>query len=420
MRPTTNGFLFLGIGAAALGAAYFMNIPPLRAVGLMLILLPLLSLLSLVNALGSAGSLGINGVRFDCPGGRTVPEEGVASPLRFTLRNSGTAASPAGSLTITAAESLGVAGTLSVPSLAPNETAEFELPCRPAVRGEHSLGPFVVSRHGVLGLARRSAPCLMAHPVAVGPRMFEVPELEQMARSTGGLAPRSVRHGFDVRDFTTRSYERGDDIRFVHWGSTARHGELMVRNETGSIAPSAAVVLDTYESGYPRRKYFEWSVCAAAAATWSLLRAGYDVDLVTQGRPVEHFSAGWGRQEAMDRCLTVFAAIAPTNAGPMSAGPVSAGPVNARPAGGEAARGVTAGGASSAGIVLGLTGSSASGAARLSGMTAGGGAALRFALCHDDGLLDALADYRFTGAAIDPRTTSVVAAWTHVLEAANK
>lgn len=395
MRLTTNGYLFLGIGAAAIGAAYFMNIPPLRAVGLLLIVLPLLSLLSLA---GRGGRVTVDGVRFDCPDGRSTPEEGAESPLRFTVRNLGGGSSPAGSLSIAASETLGISRTLAIPPLPPHASVEIELTCRPAARGKQTLGPFTARRHGVLSLAARTIECLPARQIAVGPRMFAVPGLEHMAHNRGGLGQRSVRHGFDIRDFTTRSYERGDDIRFVHWGSTARHGELMVRHEAGSDAPAAAVVLDTYEAGYPRRKYFEWSVCAAAAATWALLRAGHDVDFVTQARPVERFSCGAGRQEVLDRCLTVFAEIMPT--GPAAA-PATNTPVHA-------------------GIVVALTGSSARGAARLSELTADGGTALRFALCHDEDLLGALAEHRFIGSAIDPRTTSVVEAWTRALAGAGR
>lgn len=410
MRLTTSGFVFLGIGAVAFGAAYFMNIPPLRAVGMLMVVLPLLSLLTV---LGSGGSLAVERVRFDCPGDRSTPEEGALSPLRFTARNTGAGTSPPVSLRVFAADALGLESTLTVPPLAPNGEASFELPCRPTVRGTHALGPFIARRRGTLGLARRTVECLPVREVAVGPRMFNVPELMKLARSHGGHDLRRITHGFGVRDFTTRAYERGDDIRRVHWGSTAKHGELMVRGEAGSEAPIAAVVLDTYEAGYPRRKYFEWSVCAAAAATWAMLRAGYDVDLITGTGPATHFTAGDGPPATLDSCLTAFATVTPGGAASQGV----AVPQGGAKAGGTGTRGSVPTGA---GIVVAVTGSSARGAAKLFGLAGDGGSALRVAICHDEQLLGSLAEHRFLAAAVDPRTTSVADAWAQVLQVAGR
>ena len=54
-------------------------------------------------------------------------------------------------------------------------------------------------------------------------------------------------------DVATREYRHGDDLRRVHWRSTARHGELMVRREEQPRQMRATVLLDTRADGAPRR-----------------------------------------------------------------------------------------------------------------------------------------------------------------------
>ncbi|GAB3567536.1 DUF58 domain-containing protein [Spelaeicoccus albus] len=391
MRLTTNGMIFLGAGAAALGCAYFMNIPPLRAVGILLVALPVFSLLSVG---GTRRRLRIAHVRFDGAQGAATPEEGRPSPLRFAVVNDGSGTSSPASLRVDAAESLGGARSVRVPQLAPGEAAEFGLPCRPAARGRHNVGPFAVERQGVFGLARRSTPCRPVTRVCVGPRIFDIPRLTGDAGERTGVDSRSIRHGFEVRDFTTRAYERGDDIRFVHWGSTARHGELMVRHESGSDAPSAIIVLDNYEASYPRRKYFEWAVCAAAAAAWSLLRAGYDVDLLTHGGPAAHLPAVLQPGAALDGCLDAFAGVELVR----SLSPASGEPIGA-------------------GIVVAVAGSNARSTERLCALTATTDAA-RLAVCQQADLLGPLAENRFAAIAVDPQATSVVDAWSRLVRGA--
>ena len=69
---------------------------------------------------------------------------------------------------------------------------------------------------------------------------------------SGDSRARSVAvHGED--DIATREYRHGDDLRRVHWRSTARVGELMVRREEQPWESRATVVLDTRAAGPPRR-----------------------------------------------------------------------------------------------------------------------------------------------------------------------
>ena len=55
-------------------------------------------------------------------------------------------------------------------------------------------------------------------------------------------------------DVIPRGYRHGDDLRRVHWRSTARYGELMVRREEQPQRARCTVLLDTRRDRLPRAR----------------------------------------------------------------------------------------------------------------------------------------------------------------------
>ncbi|MGL4832736.1 MAG: DUF58 domain-containing protein, partial [Propionibacteriaceae bacterium] len=92
-------------------------------------------------------------------------------------------------------------------------------------------------------------------------------------------------------DVLVREYRHGDDMRRVHWRSSAKLGELMVRREERAGGPSATILLDSRQSAHAGQgpdSSFEWSVNAAASIAMLLLEYGYHVCLVSaEGTLVE-------------------------------------------------------------------------------------------------------------------------------------
>ena len=99
-----------------------------------------------------------------------------------------------------------------------------------------------------------------------------------------------------------REYRRGDDLRRVHWRSTARMGELMVRNEEQLWQARATVILDNRavaHRGTGPGSSLEGAVSAAASVAVHLSSLGYQVRLVSgsgitdawheRGRPLDPF-----------------------------------------------------------------------------------------------------------------------------------
>jgi uncharacterized protein (DUF58 family) len=85
-------------------------------------------------------------------------------------------------------------------------------------------------------------------------------------------------------DAGTREYRQGDELRRVHWRSTARLGQLMVRREEQPWQSRCTVLLDSRaiaHRGEGPASSFEWAVSAAASLGVHLVRHGYHVRLLT-------------------------------------------------------------------------------------------------------------------------------------------
>src|SRR3954466_299437 len=113
-------------------------------------------------------------------------------------------------------------------------------------RGRHVLGPLRLRLVDPFGLVERSAVGADSAPLLVVPRVRPlVAGGPAGGRGGGGEGSRRsiAVHGED--DVSTREYRHGDDLRKVHWRSTARTGELMVRLEERPWRSQATLLLDT-------------------------------------------------------------------------------------------------------------------------------------------------------------------------------
>jgi uncharacterized protein (DUF58 family) len=121
--------------------------------------------------------------------------------------------------------------------------------------------------------------------LTVIPQVLSLPSVRLAGEyaGTGDSRARSVAvHGED--DAATREYRDGDDLRRVHWRSTARVGELMVRREEQPWESRATLVLDTRalaHRGEGPTASFEWAVSAIASIAMHLRHGGYKLRLVT-------------------------------------------------------------------------------------------------------------------------------------------
>ena len=131
--------------------------------------------------------------------------------------------------------------------VAPDGRACLELPRMP--RGRYRLGPGRLLATDPLGLTRVEVPVERESTLTVRPR---VPELETLFTETGawgeGGRRALVRRPSGLEPHGVREYQEGEPLRAVHWPTSARRGELMVRELEDAPRDSIAVVLDVEAS----------------------------------------------------------------------------------------------------------------------------------------------------------------------------
>jgi uncharacterized protein (DUF58 family) len=156
---------------------------------------------------------------------------------------------------------------------------------RADVRGRFEVGPLVVRLTDPFGVCELTRSFPSVDHLVVIPQVVPLPMIRLAGEYAGAgeSHARSVAvHGDD--DVATREYRYGDDLRRVHWRSTARTGELMVRREEQPWESRATLLLDTRaraHRGEGPTASFEWAVSTVASISEHLLRAGYKVRMVT-------------------------------------------------------------------------------------------------------------------------------------------
>ena len=156
---------------------------------------------------------------------------------------------------------------------------------RSELRGQFEIGPMTVRVSDPFGLVELGRAFRSTSRLTVTPRTMALPPIPLGGAWTGSgdNRPRAFAVG-SAEDVTVREYRRGDDLRRVHWRSSARTGELMVRREEQPWQSRATVFLDnraTSHRGQGAASSLEAAVSAAASVAVHLAQRGYTVRLVT-------------------------------------------------------------------------------------------------------------------------------------------
>jgi uncharacterized protein (DUF58 family) len=293
---TTRGRSFVAAGGAAVVCGLAIPEPDLVRVGGLLIILPL------VSALIARRSR----YRLACSRRLDPPRVAAGQPTGVTaqLENVSRLRSAVLLAEDVTPYSLGSRPRFVLDEIEPGGTRELSYQIRPDTRGKFTIGPLRVR------VAEISRSFSTTSTLVVTPRIYPLPRATApsswLGEGDGGMRTISA-VGED--DAAPRAYQSGDPLRRVHWRSTARYGELMVRREEHQWRNSASVFLDTRRTahlGTGASATFEFAVSAAASIGAHLTGEGFRARLITEAGEIAP------RGTFQDTLLDMLAVISPS------------------------------------------------------------------------------------------------------------
>jgi uncharacterized protein (DUF58 family) len=176
-------------------------------------------------------------------------------------------------------------------------------------RGLVHVGPLQVVIADPFGLAQASTRAAPLAEVTVLPRIDEVRPVPFTSGNdplAGVLHPQALgRTGDDF--YALRPYVVGDDLRRIHWPSTARHDELLVRQQEQPWQGRTTVLLDVRRAGHDAVS-LEAAVSAAASIVTANGARRDLVRLATTDGADSGFGSGSTHLHALLEHLAVVAA----------------------------------------------------------------------------------------------------------------
>lgn len=153
-------------------------------------------------------------------------------------------------------------------------------------RGYHTLGAIKLESSGLFGLFRyrREVPALMK--VKVLPWHLSLQKVPRPVSAASSIDHLKVVRGGNVEVFATREYRQPDPLRAIHWRSTARRGQLIVKEFAQPEPMELAIVLDSsVEFGSYKDTTLEYSIKVAASLAHVMHEQGKAFRLIAPGLP---------------------------------------------------------------------------------------------------------------------------------------
>ena len=274
---TTRGRCLLAAGAAAALCGLALGERDLLRVACFLVALPLVA----------AAVVARTRFRLSCARAISPARVPAGQPAEVSLLLENVSYLPTGLLLLEdeVPYTLGGRPRFTVDRIGPGQHRTVRYPVRSDARGRYRIGPLRLRLADPFGLVELTRSFTAVDRLTVVPAVQALPpvRLGGAWESGGESVSRSVAIRGDD-DAATREYRHGDDLRKVHWRSTARVGKLMVRRAERPWQSRATVLLDTRAGahrGDGPASSFEWAVSAVASIGVHAVRRGFSVHLLT-------------------------------------------------------------------------------------------------------------------------------------------
>ena len=281
---TPRGTSFLTAGVVAMACAFALQQEDLVRVASLLAALPVVAVLWM-----AAQRVELGVTRTCDPPSGTVGEQVQVS---VRVRNASTSRTPALLFEDTLPAAVTALTRVVVPPLLPRETAHVAYVARATRRGRFRLGPSRLVAVEPFGLVERAWRASSVDEFVVRPRVQELPAVLPVRRAgRGGESDHGGVGLVGEPDLSVREYRHGDDLRRVHWPTTARRGELMVRPEQQPQDHNAVVLVDSRAVGHrgdADTGSLELVVSAAASVLVHAAATGHRVVLLGDGERAGH------------------------------------------------------------------------------------------------------------------------------------
>jgi uncharacterized protein (DUF58 family) len=311
---TTRGRSFLAAGIALILCALALGERDLLRVGIFLMSLPVVAMIVLLRTR----------YRIACTRVLEPARLPAGRQARIVLRLENLSRLPTGVLLIEdkLPYALGGRPRFVLDRVEPQGKRDVAYTVRSDLRGRYEIGPLSVRLTDPFGFCELGRAFRGTDTLIVTPVVTDIPLVRLGGDFTGGGESRLravAVAGED--DVATREYRMGDDLRRVHWRSTAHAGELMVRREEQPWQSRATLFLDT-RSGAHRgdglASSFEWGVSAAASIGVHLTRKRFGVQFRTDAGDelrgfggVSDVGGGAFESELLDALATVSISHSP-------------------------------------------------------------------------------------------------------------
>ena len=169
-----------------------------------------------------------------------------------------------------------------LPAMTPKQEVEELFAVPTSKRAVIVAGPAESVRGDQLGLLRRALKWADAVDLFVHPRTVKLaPSAAGLVRDLEGQVSKKITNN-DIAFHALRPYVPGDDRRYVHWRTSARIGQLMVRQFEETRRSQVTMIHNSRSDLYASDEEFELAVSVTASFAAQIIRDGTQMNIVSE------------------------------------------------------------------------------------------------------------------------------------------